>query len=262
MRLTILLVTALAASTIGFSQEYRYYLGASYGQQVYQDLRQSNLIWSAGNLMPEVGFEYRDNQRLAFFNASIYGVEYVHPYDPSITQTGSGHQFRLGYVHAVTPTIKLGGTWDIMDYDRRRNESLINGADAYWLSSDLYFSAYYEKQLSDYWRVKAGIDYGVLTAVNAMPSFGGNYQQNVIDNGELTFIDGDTRNPYLIQNMEVKGFWNLFQVRPSAEIYLGRWWSFAYQWDLSTYADVSDYNYTRARHIFSVRFHYTQRPNR
>ncbi len=93
-----------------------------------------------------------------------------------------------------------------LDYYKRQTQFLDNGADAYKLSSDFYISGKYLWPISEDWHFDFGLDLGLSTFVNTEPRFSANYQQNIINNGEVTFIDSDTKSPFSLSNMEFSVF--------------------------------------------------------
>jgi hypothetical protein len=110
--------------------------------------------------------------------------------------------------------------------------------------------------VSEVWQFNFGLDLGLFTFVNTEPSFGANYQQNIIDNGEVTLIDSDTKSPYKLSNMEFKAFWEQINIRTLIELNYKRRLSLFYSWDLRTYSDNKDYPVTDARHILTLRFNF------
>lgn len=247
----------LLAACLGLSaQETKIYLGVGGLRHAYQDTRFTNLQQEKYVAKPELGFSRIAEKDLWNANASAFAYNYTFPSEERINTSILGYNVRVGYLRNLAPNFYLGANWDIVDYWQRSTEGLLNGADAFKLSSDLYLSAKYFLPLNDNWGFEFGLDWGVLSFINQVPSFSAAFPQNLIDNGEITFVDADTRKAYKIDNMTTKAFWEMFYLRSFVELNFKKRLTLAYIWDMRTYSDNKSYPITNAMHSLMLRWHF------
>jgi len=249
------LMLMLLAYTLG-AQQTKVYLGLGGINHSFQDARFSNVVYSKFSFLPELGFTRVSDDNYFHANGSFFSYLAKFPFIDTIQTTVLSYNARLGFLKAIKPGLYVGINWDVLDFYKRKTNFLGNNADAYKLSSDFYLSAKYLKKITDLWALEFGLDLGFLTFVNTEPSFTANYQQNLVDKGEITFIEDETRSPYKISNMDARFFWKQFNLRSQIELSFRRKWSINYTWDLRRFSDYKGYPVTDARHKFTLRFHF------
>jgi len=238
------------------AQQTKAYIGLGGMYSSFQDTRLSDIQYNEISVVPKLGFSCITEKN--YWHASAYGFAFDEqfPNEDTITFSKLGYNVRFGYLRNLKPAFYLGINWDLIDYYKRQTEFLNNGADSYKLSSDFYISGKYLWDFYEDWQFGFGLDYGVFIFVNTEPSFGANYQQNIIDNGEVTFIDEDTRRPWKLNNMAFKGFWEQFNIRTSIDLNYKRRLTLSYTWELSSFSDNKGYPVTDARHQLLLIFHF------
>lgn len=253
---TSLLLLCIGAGLIVKAQETKVYFGLGGLHNAFQDTRFSDVQFSKTTVVPEIGFTRVSDKD--YWHASAYGFffNYEFPNYDTITYNKLGYNVRFGYLRNLKPNFFLGANWDVLDYYRRNTNFLANSADAYKLSSDFYVSGKYIWDVSEDWQFNFGLDLGLFSFVNTIPSFTANFQQNIIDNGEVTFIDSDTRTPFNLNNMAFKPFWEQVNIRTLIELNYRKRFSLYYSWDLRTYSDNKTYPVTDARHLFTLRYNF------
>ncbi len=239
-----------------YAQETKVYFGLGGLHNSFQDTRFSDVQFGQTTVVPELGFSRISDKDYWQASAYFFFFNYDFPNYDTITYSNLAYNVRLGYLRNLKPSLFLGFNWDVLDYYKRQTEFLGNNSDAYKLSSDFYISGKYLWNVTEDWQFNFGLDVGLFTFVNTEPSFGANYQQNIIDNGEVTFIDSDTKTPFKLSNMEFKPFWDQVNIRTLIELNFKRRLSLYYSWDLRTYSDNKDYPVTDARHILTLRYNF------
>jgi hypothetical protein len=252
--LFLLLCSALPA------QETKVYFGIGGIYNAFQDTRFSDVQFSKSTVLPELGFSRVSDKNLWHANASFFFLDYAFPNYDTITYTKLAYNVRFGYLRGLKPSFYLGFNWDVLDYYKRQTEFLDNSSDAYKLSSDFYLSGKYLWPVADDWHFQFGLDLGLFSFINTEPSFTANLQQNIVDIGEVTFIDADTKRPYKFKNMEWKPIGEQFSIRTLIELNYRRKLGLFYSWDLRTYSDNKGYPVTDARHTLTLRFNFINLP--
>jgi hypothetical protein len=238
------------------AKQTKVYIGLGGMYNSFQDARFSDVQFSKTTFLPELGFSIITDKNYWHANANFSFFNYDFPNYDTIRYTNFSYSVNFGYLRNLKPSFFLGFNWNVMDYYKRQTEFLGNGADAYKLSSDFYVSGKYLWKVSKDWQFDFGIDLWLFTFINTEPSFTANYQQNIIDNGEVTFIDSDTKSPFKLQNMAFIPFWEQVNVRAIIELNFRRRLSLYYSWDLRAHADNKGYPVTDARHILTLRFNF------
>lgn len=258
VRKTLLLVLVCISSLLSAQQTKVYFgLGGIYNS--FQDARFTDLRYNKFSFKPELGFKRVSNVDYWNANASIFDLQNTFPNHDTIKINTLSYNIRLGYLRIIVPSFYLGADWDVIDYWKRQTSLLGNGTDAYKLSSDIYLSAKYLYSISEVWSFDFGLDYGMLTFINTEPSFSANFPQNIIDNGEVTFIDSETKSPWKLKNMTTKGFWDQVNIRTNIELNFKKRLSMSYTWDLRSYSDTKGYPVTNATHSLMLRYHFISR---
>jgi hypothetical protein len=255
--LKIALLLLLAGGTITLhAQQTKVHFGLGGLHNSFQDTRFSDVQFGQTTGVPELGFSRVSEKDYWHANAYFFFLDYDFPNYDTVSYTKLAYNVRLGYLRNLKPSLFVGFNWDVLDYYRQNTEFLGNSADAYKLSSDLYVSGKYIWDPMEHWQFNFGLDLGLFTLVNTEPSFTANFQQNTIDNGEVTFIDEDTRRPYNLRNMELRPFWDQLNIRTLIELNFKRRLGINYSWDLRSFSDNQDYPVTDARHLLTLRFHF------
>lgn len=252
----ILSLLLIGGAITMYAQETKVYFGLGGLHSSFQDTRFSDVQFTKTTVIPELGFLRISEKNYWHANAYAFFFNYDFPNSDTITYSNLGYNIRFGYLRNLKPNFFLGFNWDVLDYYKRQNEILNNSSDAYKLSSDFYLSGKYLWDVSENWQFNFGLDLGLFTLVNTEPSFTANYQQNIIDNGEVTFIDSDTKSPFDLSNMEFKPFWDQFNIRTLIKLNYKRRLSLYYSWDLRTFSDNKGYPVTDSRHILTLRFNF------
>ena len=254
MKHTFFILLCLIFGISVSAQETKIYLGMGGMYSSFQDTRFSDIQFNKLTLIPEIGFSIISENNYWHMNAYAYAFNEKFPNEDTITYSRLGYNVRFGYLRILSPTHYIGLNWDIVDYSKRTTGFLDNGSDSYKLSSDIYVSGKYLWDMNENWQLRFGLDYGIFTFVNIEPSFGANFQQNIIDNGQVTFVDEETKRPWKLQNMAFSGFWEQFNIRTSIQVDYKKKFALRYSWDLRRFADIKDYPVTDARHQLTLIF--------
>lgn len=225
---TSLLLLCIGAGLIVKAQETKVYFGLGGLHNAFQDTRFSDVQFSKTTVVPEIGFTRVSDKDYWHANAYVFFYNYDFPNYDTITYSNLGYNVRLGYLRKLKPNFFLGANWDVLDYSKKQTEFLGNSADVYNLSSDFYISGKYIYDVAEDWQFNLGLDIGLFTFVNRTPSFTANYQQNIIDNGGVTFIDSETKTPTDFGNMAFKPFWEQVNIRTFIELNFKRRLSLVY----------------------------------
>lgn len=254
---TLILGLLLAGTThVTLAQQTKIYFGLGSIYNSFQDTRFSSVKFSKATVLPELGFSRISDKTYWHANANFFAFNYSFPATDTISYTNLAYNIRFGYLKSVKANFYVGFNWDVLDYYKRQTEFLNNGSDAYKLSSDMYASGKYVRNISKDWQFDFGLDLGLFSVVNTEPSFTANYQQNIIDKGKVTLIDSDTKRPFKLKNMEFKPFWEQFNIRTVIMLNFKRRLSLSYAWDLRSYSDNKGYPVTNARHSMTLRFNF------
>ena len=254
MKLQFTILILLFLGLYASAQNTKVYLGVGGMYNSFQDTRFSDIQFNKLTIIPELGFSIISERNYWYGNAYAYTFKEQFPNVDTITYSRLGYNVRFGYLRNIKPSFYLGLNWDIIDYSKRTTALLNNGSDSYRLSSDIYISGKYLWDFHENWKFNFGLDYGLFTFINTEPSFSANFQQNIINNGQVTFIDEEIRRPWKLRNMEFKGFWEQFNIRTTIEINYKRRLSLRYLWDLKSYADNKGYPVTCARHQLTLNY--------
>ncbi|WP_139230182.1 hypothetical protein [Lishizhenia tianjinensis] len=166
-----------------------------------------------------------------------------------------GYNVKLGYLHKVRKHY-FGLTWNALDFVTRSNNNLGNSSNFYRLSSDILLSWSYSHALKKNRSLELGLDYGILSFMNTAPSFTANLPQNVIDNGEVSFFDSSTRNPYDLSYLTAKTVHNQLLLNTYIRFNFKKKLSLAYSWKLRSFYDHKSYPVTDAFHTLSLQYNF------
>jgi hypothetical protein len=256
----IMVILLFAGSSSLIAQKTKVYLGLGGIYNAFQDTRFSDVQFSKTSIIPELGFSRISEKDYWHANANFSYFNYEFPNLDTISYFNLAYNVKLGYLRNLLPSFFLGVNWDVLDYYKRHTDFLNNASEAYKLSSDIYVSGKYIWNMNEDWQFNFGLDVGLFSFVNTEPSFSANYQQNIIDKGEVTLIDSDTKLPYKLSNMAFKPFWEQFNIRTLVELNFRRRFSLNYAWDLRTYSDNKGYPVSNARHILTLRSNFVNHP--
>lgn len=247
-------------SGILMAQEIKVYLGVGGMYHSFQDARFSDVQYASFSMKPEIGFKRISDCGYWLSNVSLYAFNATMPNYDTIEVSTMGLNIKIGYLHHVTSGVYLGGTWDVLDRYSRDNSFLENGSNFYKVSSDVFVSGKYLNSFTEDLSFEGGLDYGIISFINSAPSFTANFPQNVVDKGEVSFMDSNSRSPSNLGNMVAKSFWKHFQIRTHVELKYRKRWSLAYQWEMRSYADHKGYPITSAFHNLMLRFNFISQP--
>ncbi len=239
-----------------FSQKLSTSIGAGYLYHSYQDARSSDLIFNRSSAYPEVTFAFDKAKYKSELVAFMYVFQNTFADLDTIVYTTIGYNIRANVIRDIHPNTKIGLNWDILDYWKRSTPILGNNADSYRLSSDLYISLQYNKNINHKFDFNAQLQYGLVSFTNFSPSYTANIQQNLINNGEVGFYEDETRGPFILKNMEFRGFWNQVFIRSNCGITYKKKVTIFYQWHMQYINDIKEYPFTTAIHQLGIRYHF------
>lgn len=261
-KVTIILIVLIAIANLLPAQNIKISFSTGGIINSFQDTRFSDVIFNKTSVKPEISFTRISEKDYWLANVSGYLFEDSFPDYEKVKITTMGYNIRVGYLRKLKPAFFLGTTWDIIDYITRDNLELGNNANFFKMSSDLFVSGRYQYMIINDWNLECGIDYGLFGFLNSAPSFTTNFPQNVVDDGEVSFLDPDTREPFNLHNMKAKAFWNHFYLRSQIEVSYKRRFSLAYNWDMRSYSDYKGYPITNAMHSLMLRYHFIDHTKR
>jgi hypothetical protein len=251
-----LLLTLLLAGYNLSAQHTRVFFGLGGIYNSFQDVRFSDVQFTDISIKPELGFTRISGKDYWLANASAYAFKEEFPGFDTVQISNMGYNFSAGYLRHLPAGFYLGGTWDILDFTDRDNNLLGNNSNFYSLSSDIFISGKYLLMLTDDWKFDFGLDLGIISFINTAPSFTTNFPQNVVDEGDVSFQDSGSRDPYNFQAMAVKPFWDQILLKTHIELLFKRRLSLGYDWKMRSYADNKGYPVTTAMHSLMLRFHF------
>lgn len=255
MRNILLIVLVILVYTPLSAQDTKVYFGLGGQYNSFQDARFSDVQFNKASIVPEIGFYRISSVDYWYLNANAYIFNSPFPGYDTIEIATLGYNVKLGYLRNFKGHF-IGGSWTVVDFVSRDNNLLGNNSNFYRLASDIFVSWKYIYTLSDDWNFDFGVDYGLLSFINTAPSFTANFPQNVVDNGEVSFIDASTRDPYNLKDMTAKAFWNQLNINTLIRANFRNRLSLAYAWRLRHYSDNVGYPITDALHSITLQFNF------
>jgi hypothetical protein len=249
-----LLLFLLFISITSFAQKTIIGLGTGGRYNIFQDSRFSDIQFDKLSLETEIFARRITTHGIWTTNLSFYSFNDEFPRLDTVKITASGYNISVGYLHHLNQQFYLGGTWDILDYYSRDNSMLSNSKNFYKNSSDILISGKYLYKLKDNWNFEFGMDYGLLSFVNSAPSFTANFPQNVVDDGNVSFMNNDARDPHAFKYMTPMFFWEQFYLKTHIEVQYAKRLSLEYSWDLRTWANEPGYPVTIANHHLTLKY--------
>jgi hypothetical protein len=252
----LLLLILVYSSAI--AQETKVYFGLGGQYNSFQDARFSDVQFNKASVVPEIGFYRISSVDYWYLNANAFIFNNNFPDSDTIKIATVGYSVKLGYLRNYKGHF-IGGSWTVLDYISRDNNLLGNNSNFYRLASDIFISWKYIYTLNDTWNFDLGVDYGLLSFINTAPSFTTNFPQNVVDNGEVSFLDANSRDPFNLGNMTTKYFWNHLNINSIIRANFQNRFSLAYAWRLRSYSDHGGYPVTDAMHSVTVQYNFINR---
>jgi len=237
------------------TQETKVYFGLGGQYNSFQDARFSDVQFNKFSVVPEIGFYRISTVDYLYLKANAFVFETAFPDSDTIEMATSGYTVKLGYLRNYKGHF-IGGSWTVVDYASRDNNLLGNNSNFYRLASDIFVSWKYMYTLNNNWNIDLGVDYGLLSFINTAPSFTTNFPQNVVDNGEVSFLDASSRDPYNLGNMTAKYFWNQLNISSILRANFRNRLSLAYEWRVRSYSDNSGYPVSDATHSIILQFNF------
>jgi hypothetical protein len=251
--LTLLILTMTLYT--GFAQDTKVYFGLGGQYNSFQDTRFSDVQFNKASIVPEIGFYRISTVDYWYLNANAFIFNTNFPGSDTIKIATLGYNVKLGYLRNYKGHY-IGGAWTVLDYISRDNNLLGNNSNFYRLASDIFVSWKYKYTLNDNWNIDLGVDYGLLSFINTAPSFTANFPQNVVDNGEVSFSDASSRDPYNLGNMTAKYFGNQLNINSILRANFRNRFSLAYEWRVRSYSDNAGYPVTDATHSIMLQFNF------
>lgn len=251
-RLLPLFIVLMSLSTN--AQETRFYLGAGWLHNAFQDANFSDVQYTKSSFLPELGYERKTDKFIWRARARFYTFNNQALDFDTINITNLGFNASVGYLRQIKEGLYLGGTLYLMDYHTRDNEVLGNNSNFYRTSSDVMLSAKYHYAFKEDITFEFGVDYSLLSFMNSAPSFTTNFPQKVVDDGEVSFQNENVRNPFNYGLAQIMPFWDQFAMRTLIQANYKNRWSMAYTWEMRSYAMVAGYPVTDAMHSLLLKY--------
>lgn len=245
----------------------RVYLGLGGAFHQYQDARYSDLVHRGVAFRPELGARWIFAGNYLYAHATGFWFDTEQPNIPEsasgleselVVTNNVGVTVRGGYLRHVWGGLYLGGSWDVFDHVTRTNSALGNGGNSFLSASDLFASARYVRTFfGDMLSIDLGAGLGLGSLIKYAPGFssgGASHQAQVT--GNLSFEDARVRDPFSLDYLELKPFWQQPYVRFSAEVLFLKYASVAYHWRMRTFSDSPDHPVTTAEHMVTLRGHF------
>jgi hypothetical protein len=258
-----ILVLSILVTGLGITasaQTTRAYVGLGAAYHAFQDARFSDLQITSYSPDLELGFRYVTDRSYLLAHADGFGFVTPQPNAGENTISSIGFNVRAGYLHAITPGLFLGGTWDLIDFTTRNTEGLNNNENFYLNSSDLFLSVKYLHPAGENWSFEFGGDLGMVSFMKYAPSFTASLDQKAIDDGKASYQDLNVRNPWSFSHINTKPIGQQFTMRIHIEAFFRRRLSTAYIWNIRSFADQKGYPLTLAEHNLVLRYHFISRP--
>lgn len=241
-------------SLSALAQESKFYIGAGWLHNSFQDANFSDVQYGKSSFLPELGYKRKTDRSIWRARARFYTFNNQALDFDTLSITNLGFNASVGYLRRVKDEFYLGGTLYLMDYHSRDNEVLGNNSNFYRTSSDVMLSAVYDYAINEDITLEIGLDYSLISFINSAPSFTTNFPQKVVDNGEVSFQNVNVRNPYNYGLAEIMPFWEQFAMRTLVQVNYKSRWSLAYTWEMRSYAMVTGYPVTDAMHSVLVKY--------
>jgi len=251
-----ILIVLMGTVNLLSAQNTKVYFGFGGIYSSTQDTRFSDVQFNKFSVKPELGFTRISEKDYWLANSSGYVFTQDYPELDTAQVSTMSYNLRVGYLRNIKPNIYVGLTWDIIDYFSKDNSILGNSSNYYKTSSDIFVTGRYLYNIDDNWNFEAGLDFALLSFINTAPSFTANFPQNVVDDGEVSFLDSDTRNPYSLKHMKATPFWKQIYLRTHFEINYKKRLSLVYNWDMRALIEQKGYPVTIALHSLTLRFHF------
>jgi hypothetical protein len=251
------LLLALVTSQNGFNQTLRAYLGFGGVKTTFQDSRQSDLQFKKTVFAPELGLDFAFKNSLLYMHFTGFAYENVHPATDSVKYNSVNINLQIGYAYNIKTNMYLGSTWNVLDYTIFDIPSLKNNDNSYLNFSDLLITGIYKKDLTKGFYLNSRIDYGIFSIAKVAPSFTVNMPQNVIDNGDMSFQDASTRDPFSLKYFEPRFIWNQVYISTNFELMYKKRLSISYNWQMRCLWDNINYPVTLSNHNISLKFYFT-----
>lgn len=249
-----IILFAVVCSTV-IAQETKVYFGLGGQFNSFQDARFSDVQFNKASVLPEIGFSRISSVDYWYLNANAFIFNINFPGSDTIEISTLGYNVKLGYLRNYKGHF-IGGSWTVLEYISRDNDLLKNNSNFYRFASDIFASWRYKYSLNDNWTFDSGLDYGLISFINSAPSFTANFPQNIVDNGAVSFSDASSRDPYNLENMSAKYFWNHVNIHTLIRANFHKRLSLAYRWRMRSYADNAGYPITDAMHTLTLQFNF------
>ncbi len=258
MSKTLILSCALLWCTLWRMQakEFRIFLGLGCAYHTYQDTRFSDHQFTKLSLQPELGFTLLSGKN--FYSAFITAYAYrdVHPAMENTDYVMKQADLRFNYLREIASRFSLGVSWDVLDYTIFNQPDLGNSSDGFILSSDFLVASNYRLAINDKWKIAVGLDVGALSFMKMAPSFTANFEEKLVDDGEVRLQEPNSCKPFRIRNINTKPFWEQMYFRTNIEVSYKKRIGLAYNWRARSVWKQKEYPVIQANHNVSFRFYF------
>lgn len=220
----------------------------------FQDEKFSDIIYSGGGLVLNLGFQKEKTQSIiggglninaSFESAATHDkgdVKMVHP------------RFYVEYLKKVSPKLAIGAHWDILGMYYRNIDGLDNNGNYYQTASDLMIASQYQ-----FGKFRVGADLGILSLVKEGTGFAFSAPQNGLEDGEFNYQNESLESPFGFKYGTVKSPFNHLKIRTNVQWQMSKGIALGYQWEMRRFAEVKDRSVTSAIHNVTIRFNLTHK---
>lgn len=147
--------------------------------------------------------------------------------------------------------IYVGAAFD-SDFHLRMDLELGNNSFYYLQGNTLSAQGMIRKSLNEKWDISYGLSIGLVSLAKESTSFAFSAPQEYLEAGEFDYLTTDSAiTPFKRMQFEAIGKFN--RLESNLKLHRGKW-AFGYQWNLTKYRQIKDYEVTTAAHRITATF--------
>lgn len=138
------------------------------------------------------------------------------------------------------------------DFHFRNDAELGNNSFYYLQGNTLSAQGMLRRQLNKKWDISYGLSIGLFTLAKESTSFAFSAPQEYLESGEFDYLkSGDAINPF--RRMQFEPIGKYTRLESKLTLYRGKW-ALGYNWNLSKYRQIKNYEVTTASHRVTTTF--------
>ena len=223
----------------------------------FQDVKYSNVHYNGIGANFSFGYE-KNNKNYFSTNLNLmYSNENAKTHNSGKTLVLNG-VIDVSYLKPIynkeTQKIYLGIKWDVLDFYLRNTEGLGNNSFYYVSGSNLKIASRYERTISDKIKVRAGLNFQVVSFMKESTSFGFSLPQDPIEDGEFSYQNDALENPFGFKYYSFEPFTKYLNIDTQVAIHYKKKWILSYKWNMQRSNEVKNYPMSRGYSSLSVKY--------